>query len=322
MTLKTCRSCDGADLRLILSLGMTPLANALRTKDDLEKPEAAYLLDLVFCPKCTLVQITETVPPETLFSEYLYFSSFSETVLENARVIAERMVVERRLDAKSFVVEIASNDGYLLKNYRAAGIEVLGVEPAQNIAKVAEENGIPTVAKFFNKALGEELAKTHGSADIIHANNVVAHVADLHGVVSGIAALLKPNGVAIIENHYVKDLIDHTEFDSIYHEHLCYYSATSFERLFARHGLKLVRVERIPIHGGSLRVFFQRADGPRDFSDDANKNGMLAEEKTWGVNNFEFYKNFGEKIERLRKELVSLLTKLRAEGSRVSVYGA
>jgi SAM-dependent methyltransferase len=320
----TCRSCGQSDLDLVLSLGRTPLANALLTAEQLTQPQDTFPLELVFCPRCTLVQITETVPPEKLFREYLYFSSFSDTVLENARDITERLIRRLRLGRESMVVEIASNDGYLLRNYQAHGISVLGIEPAKNVARVAEERGIPTVCEFFNEAVAQRLCTQGKQADVIHANNVMAHVADLHGAIAGIAGLLKPDGVAVIENHYVRDLIDHVEFDAIYHEHLCYYSATSFERLFRQHGLTLVDVERIPIHGGSLRVFFQRTDGPRSLESRgaARVRRLLAEEDAWGVGNIASYRDFGAKVEQLRGDLLALLHRLKAEGKRIAVYGA
>lgn len=320
----TCRSCGSSDVHSILSLGKTPLANALLTHEQLTQPEELFPLDLVFCPHCTLVQITETVSPEKLFREYLYFSSFSETVLENAHLLSKRIIDRCGLNEKSLVLEVASNDGYLLQNYKEEGIPVLGVEPARNIAAVAEEKGIPTVSEFFDVRLAEQLKRRGDAADVIHANNVVAHVADLQGVVEGISILLKPDGVAIIENHYVKDMIDHVEFDSIYHEHLCYYSATSFRNLFARYGMVLVDVERLPVHGGSLRVYFQRADGPRSLEKDgaAHVKSLLDEEAQWGVNQFAFYQNFGEKVEKLRSELVALLKDIKSSGKRIVVYGA
>lgn len=320
----SCRSCGNTDLLPILSLGNTPLANALLTQGQLTLPEETFPLDLVFCPACTLVQITETISPEKLFREYLYFSSFSETVLQNAREIAEKMIRRCKLNKKSFVVEVASNDGYLLKNYQERGIPVLGVEPARNIAKAAEERGIPTVSEFFGVELARQLRGQNEAADVIHANNVVAHVADLHGVVEGMSILLKPDGVAVIENHYVKDLIDGVEFDSIYHEHLCYYSATSFRNLFVQHVLTLVDVERLPVHGGSLRVYFQRTDGPRSLEKEGRPrvDTLLKEEADWGVHQFSFYQNFGGKVDNLRVELLALLKKVKAEGKRIAVYGA
>ena len=319
-----CRSCGAREQKPILSLGHSPLANALPTADQMNELERTYPLDLVFCPACTLVQITETVPPEILFRDYLYFSSFSDTVLENSRILALRLIARAHLTSESRVIEVASNDGYLLKNYKASGIEVLGIEPAHNIAQVAIAAGIPTIAEFFDVPLSERLATEGKLADVIHAHNVVAHVANLHGVVGGIAHLLKPDGVAVIENHYVKAMIDHTEFDSIYHEHLCYYSATSFRNLFAAHNLALVDVEIIPVHGGSLRVYFQLNDGPKSFATDGAQRvaSLLDEEAAWGVDNFNFYRDFGKKVGRLRAELVALLKRLKLENKRIAVYGA
>jgi SAM-dependent methyltransferase len=319
-----CRSCGASDVHPIISLGKTPLANALLTQDQLDQVEEVFPLDLVFCPHCALVQITETVSPEKLFREYLYFSSFSETVLENARILADGIVKRCRLNEKSLVLEIASNDGYLLQNYKQQGIPVLGVEPARNIASVAETKGIPTVSEFFSASLANQLRDKWGAADVIHANNVIAHVAELQEVVQGIAALLKPDGVAIIENHYVKDMIDHVEFDSIYHEHLCYYSVTSFRNLFAQYGMTLVDVERLPVHGGSLRVYFQLANGPRSLEKDgaARVKALLDEEAQWGVDDFSFYQDFGRKIEQLQRDLIALLKTIKSEKGRIAVYGA
>jgi SAM-dependent methyltransferase len=319
-----CRSCGEENLLPVLSLGQMPLANALLTPDQLAVPEESFPLDLVFCPACTLLQITETVSPDKLFREYLYVSSFSDTVLQNAREIAAKLIAIRALDQNSLVVEVASNDGYLLKNYTAHGIPVLGIEPARNIATIAEKIGVRTVNEFFEAGIADQLRTQYGPADVIHANNVVAHVADLHGVVQGIFNLLKPDGVAVIENHYVKDLIDGVEFDSIYHEHLCYYSLTSFRNLFALHGLTLVDVERLPVHGGSLRVYFQRQDGPLSLQASGKQrvNELLQFEARWGVDKPGFYLHFGEKVERLRVELLALLNRIKAEGKSIAVYGA
>lgn len=319
-----CRSCGNTALLPILSLGRLPLANALLTQSQLTLPEESFPLDLVFCPQCTLVQITETVSPETLFRDYLYFSSFSDTVLQNARGVSEKLTQRCGLTQDSLVIEVASNDGYLLKNYQEKNIPVLGIEPALNIARVAEERGIRTISEFFSVELARQLLAQNEAADVIHANNVIAHVAELHSVIAGISILLKPDGVAVIENHYVKDMIDGVEFDAIYHEHLCYYSATSFRNLFAQHGLTLVDVEHLPVHGGSLRVYFQRADGPRSLEREGATRvaAMLEDERNCGVDSFEFYRDFGAKVERLRTELCALLKEIRQEGKRVAVYGA
>ena len=319
-----CRACGNVNVIPILSLGSTPLANALLSYKQLNLPEETFPLDLVFCPCCTLVQITETVSPEKLFREYFYFSSFSDTVLQNAKILANELIVRCKLDENSLVLEVASNDGYLLKNYMEEGIPTLGIEPALNIARIAEQRGISTISKFFDVALAEQLRNQGKVADVIHANNVLAHVADLHGVVKGISLLLKPDGVAIIENHYVEDLISHVEFDSIYHEHLCYFSVTSFRNLFAQHGLTLVDVERLPVHGGSVRVYFQRADGPRSLAQEGDErvDSILNEEANWGVTQFSFYQDFSAKVERLRGELLALLKKIKSEGKRIAAYGA
>jgi SAM-dependent methyltransferase len=318
-TLPACRSCGEAALKPILSLGKTPLANALLTAEQLNQPEPTYPLDLAFCPHCALVQITETVPPEKLFREYLYFSSFSDTVLQNAREVVERLIPSRRLGCNSLVVEIASNDGYLLQYYHRQGIPVLGIEPAVNVAQVAEERGIRTLCEFFGEELAQELKERGTQADVIHAHNVLAHVADLNGFVRGIQLLLKDDGLAVIEVPYVKDLIDHCEFDTIYHEHLCYFSLTALDRLFWRHGLVIQDVERIPIHGGSLRLFVAKAD----FVERGHRVcALLDEEANWGVNRLEFYEGFAQRVERLKASLRSLLIQLKHEGKRLAAYGA
>jgi len=318
MTTETrCRSCGSTDLHLVLSLGKTPLANSLLTPEQVTQPEPYFPLDLVFCPQCTLVQITETVPPAVLFSNYFYFSSFSDTMLHHAEVLVKRLISDRQLNPGSLVIEIASNDGYLLKNYTNAGIPVLGIEPAVNIARVANEKGVPTLTEFFGQTLAEQLVAEGRQADVIHANNVMAHVSELNGVVEGIATLLKPGGVAIIESPYVKNMIDHTEFDTIYHEHLCYYSLTALVNLFRQHHLNIVDVEPLPIHGGSLRIFASKGTAISD-----NVRQLLEEERAWGVDQIDFYADFGAKVEQLRGELLNILTDLKAQGKRIAVYGA
>lgn len=313
----TCRSCSHAPLEPVLDLGRTPLANALLSDAQLGEPEPTYPLALVFCPACTLVQITETVPPEVLFRDYLYLSSFSDTMVAHARAIAERLTAERDLGAASLVVEVASNDGYLLQHYRDAGVPVLGVEPARNIARIAEEKGIPTLCEFFGPDTAAAMAARGERADVLHANNVLAHVADLNGVVAGMATVLKPGGVAVVEAPYVKDMIDHVEFDTIYHEHLCYFSLTALVRLFARHGLTIVDVERLPIHGGTLRIRASAEGRPS-----AAVEALLREEAAWGVAAPAFYRTFAERVARLREALLAMLQGLKQDGKRIAVYGA
>jgi SAM-dependent methyltransferase len=319
ISISSCRSCGKDSLELILSLGKTPLANSLLTKEQLNEPEPKYLLDLAFCKNCFLIQITETVPPEKLFSEYLYFSSFSDTMLRHARQLVERLIKSRQLSNDSLVIEIASNDGYLLQYYHKEGVPVLGIEPAVNIAQVANEKGIQTLCEFFDDKLAEQLREQGELADVIHAHNVLAHVANLNGFVQGIKLILKDDGIAVIEAPYVKELIDHCEFDTIYHEHLCYYSLTALDRLFQRHGLLIQDVERIPIHGGSLRIFATHSDSATP-SDDVK--AMLDEEASWGVENLNFYINFAQKVENLKLSLVTLLKELKQNGKSIAAYGA
>jgi len=313
--LTACRSCGNTNLHQILSLGETPLANALRTADQLTKKEETFPLELVLCPECTLVQITETVSQEKLFREYLYRSSFSDTMLRHAADLAAKMIHEQGLGRQSLVVEVASNDGYLLRHYKSAGVRVLGIEPAINIARVAQqEYGIPTIAEFLTEQLARQLRIEDFNADVVHASNVLAHVAELNDFVFSLGQLLRINGVAVIEVPYVKDMIDRCEFDTIYHEHLSYFSLTALNHLFSRQAFNIHRVERLPIHGGTLRIYASHKQDP-----DESVEALLNEEKTCGV---DFYADFSNKVEQLRKELVGLLRELRSQNKRIAVYGA
>jgi SAM-dependent methyltransferase len=251
-------------------------------------------------------------------------------MLRHAHALVEWLIPTRQLNDDSLVVEIASNDGYLLQYYRDQGIPVLGIEPAVNIACVAEEKGIRTLCDFFGKDLARELVHAGQRADIIHANNVLAHVPDLNGFVEGIAVLLKADGIAIIEAPYVKDMIDGVEFDTIYHEHLCYFSLTALNRLFARHGLVIHDVERTPIHGGSLRIYARRPTPEPPITEYPNTLPpqsdavlqLLREEAAWSVDDVAFYRGFSERVSGLRDRLVGLLRQFKSEGKRIAAYGA
>lgn len=301
-------------------MGTTPLANALRTGDQLGAPEPTFPLELALCEPCALAQLTVTVPAEQLFRDYPYFSSYSDTMVSHARTLVEQLMTTRRLDATSHVVEIASNDGYLLQNYRQAGIRVLGIEPARNIARVAEQKGIPTWCEFFDLDLARELVRRGQQADVLHAHNVLAHVSDLCGFVTAIATALRPGGLAVIEVPYLLDLIDHVEFDTIYHEHQSYFSLTALHQLFRRCGLQIADVERLAIHGGSLRIYAQRAGPHVQTAESVDR--MLAHEASWGVSAAGAYAGFRRRVEELRASLVSLLSRLKAERTRIAAYGA
>jgi SAM-dependent methyltransferase len=312
-----CRSCDQLNLDLVLSLGSTPLANALLTQKQLSEPEARFPLDLVFCPRCSLVQITETVPPKQLFSHYLYLTSFSDTMLHHSEDLVAQLVKARHLDGKSRVIEVASNDGYLLQYYKKVGVPVLGIEPAANIAKVAEDRGIPTLPRFFDLTLARELRDKDTRADVIHANNVLAHVSDLNGFVAGLAQVLKENGVAVIEVPHVMPMVDRLEFDTVYHEHLCYFSLSALQTLFERHRLAIVDVEEIDLHGGSLQVHVAHSGRPSE-----RVNALLERERTAGVDRLDFYLEFGAKVMRLKDDLRAMLEDLKTSGSKIAAYGA
>jgi len=314
-----CRSCGGKALEVFLSLGKMPLPDAFLTGDALSGPEPRYPLDAAVCPDCSLVQILEEVPPEKLFVEnYLYFSSFSDALLGHSRDHALGPIASRSLGPDSLVVEIASNDGYLLKNFAEAGVPVLGIDPAPEPARAAEAAGVPTLQEFFGTDLARRLVAEGRRADVIVANNVMAHVPDLNGFVEGLAVLLADDGLISVENPYVRDLVDHGEFDTIYHEHFCYFSCTSVDTLVRRHGLFLNHVEYFPdLHGGTLRWHIAKREEPSD-----TVRGYLAEERRRGVDTPAFYRTFATRVAKVRDDLVSLLRELHDGGARLAGYGA
>jgi SAM-dependent methyltransferase len=314
-----CRSCSESHLVDVLDLGNMPLANSLITRDNLEKSEERFPLKLVICMGCTLLQITETVSPEKLFKNYVYFSSFSDTMLAHAKSLAEELISRKGLNAKSLVVEIASNDGYLLKNFVAAGIPVLGVEPAENVAKVAQKAGVTTIPDFFSSKLAESLVKEDRKADVMFANNVMAHVPEINDIVAGIAKLLKYDGLFVMETPYFKPFLEKLEFDTIYHEHLFYYSATALSHLFNRHGLEIVDLQFHSIHGGSARVFVGHT-GKNPIAPIVPQ--VLKDEKEWGIFSIEKYNYFAAKVTELRSELKNYLAKIKGEGKSIAAYGA
>ena len=319
MNRTACRGCGRSGLEVVLDLGQMPLANAILEEDDLARPEPRYPLALAYCPDCWLVQITETVAPELLFREYTYFSSVSDEFVGHARAIVERLIVGRHLGSDSLVVELASNDGYLLQHYAGAGVPVLGIDPARNVAEVATARGVPTLAEFFTRDLADELARSGRTADVVHANNVIAHVPDLNGFVAGIARILKPDGVAVIETPYLRELVERLEFDTIYHEHVFYHSLTALSSLFERNGLSVVDVERIAVHGGSLRVFATRSGAEEPTR---AVRALLAEETAVGLCRPGYYATFAGRVEALGRELQTMLGGLRSQGHTVAAYGA
>jgi SAM-dependent methyltransferase len=295
-----------------------PPSDRLLTKGQLEQPEPRYPLEVAFCSDCGLVQILETVPPEILFSDsYQYYSSFSDTLLKHSRENVDDLIKSRNLNSSSVVLELASNDGYLLKNYVENGIPCLGIDPAPGPALAAEKIGVPTLKTFFTKDLAKQLCAEGRTADVIHANNVLAHVEDTNGFVEGIRILLKDNGIAVIEVPYLRDLIDHNEFDTIYHEHLCYFSVTALDNLFRRHSLYLNQVKRLSIHGGSLRLYVAREERV-----DKSVHFLLEDEEQIGMKKFSFYSDFADRVGEVKDGLLGLLSDLKTKGNTIAGYGA
>jgi hypothetical protein len=317
-TIERCRSCGSDRLEVFLDLGELPLPDALVS--DPEAPEARYPLDVAFCPDCTLVQIRQEVPPEELFVENnLYFSSFSQGLLTHCREHALNLIEARELDAESLVVEVASNDGYMLKNFVEHGIPALGIDPGPPQAAAAIEAGVPTLQEFFDADVARRLRSDGRRADVIVANNVMAHTPTLNSFVEGLSILLADDGIATIENTYVKDLIDHCEFDTIYHEHFSYFSCTAVDALMRRHGLCLIAVDHFPtLQGGTLRWTVGHRE--EEIEDSARK--FLAAEREQGLTGFGYYREFGTRVEGIKRDLRALLQRLRAEGNSVAGYGA
>ena len=314
-----CRSCGGSAPRPFLSLGETPIANSLLTEDRLAAPEPRYPLGVGFCPTCSLVQLTHALPAEAIFdADYPYFSSFSDALCRHAREHALNLVATRGLDERSLVVEVASNDGYLLRNFVEAGVPALGIEPTPGPAAAAREVGVETLEAFFTADLAAQLRAEGRRADVIVANNVMAHVPDLNGFVAGFRTLIADDGLITIENPYVRDLIERREFDTIYHEHFCYFSCTAVSRLMRRHELFVNDVEYFPdLHGGTLRWHVSPIEAPGE-----RIARYLADEVERGLTDFAYYADFGARVRSITDELIVLLAGLKAEGASIAAYGA
>ncbi|MFL5575759.1 MAG: methyltransferase domain-containing protein [Gemmatimonadaceae bacterium] len=316
-----CRFCATPIGRPFLDLGMSPLANSYLRASDLGRVEPFYPLQLFVCPECHLVQLDEFESPERIFTDYAYFSSYSESWLRHARDYAEAVIPRFGLGPDSQVVEVASNDGYMLRNFKAHGIPVLGVEPARNVARAAEEAGIPTVTKFFGVETARELVAAGKAADLLIGNNVLAHVPALNDFVGGLAVALKPRGLVTMEFPHLLRLIAHREFDTVYHEHFSYFSLLAVEAVFAAHGLRIWDVDEIPTHGGSLRIYARHADHPAAVPTE-RVHDLRARELAAGLDRVETYGAFAERVVEVKLALLEFLIRARREGKRVAGYGA
>lgn len=314
----TCRACGGSRLHLFLSLGPQPLANAFLASEEDFASEAFYPLDVYFCETCGLAQLLDVVDPEVLFGRYLYTTGTSETIARHNREYAATLSALLGLDPRDLVVEIASNDGSLLKCFQRLPTRTLGIEPASNIAAMARAGGVETINRFFDSALAAEIRDRYGPARVVIANNVLAHVDDPRDFLAGMAALLGPDGLAVLEFPYGGELLDRLEYDTIYHEHLSYFCVTALTRLFRRASLAIVRIDRIPVHGGSLRIWASAA---------RSQHAPLVEELAraeaqQGMTQFARYAEFARRVEANRRALRALLESLADAGKTLAGYGA
>ncbi|HME38965.1 MAG TPA: class I SAM-dependent methyltransferase [Steroidobacteraceae bacterium] len=316
-----CRACGGRLTVTMADLGMQPASNAFIASLDAVHEEKRYPLRAKVCESCKLVQVDYDVAPQELFGNYVYFSSFSDDWLAHAKEYCEMAQRRFALGPRSLVVELASNDGYLLKNFIGMGVPVLGIDPSDTVAAAAEKIGVPTLVKFFGEDLARDLAGQGRQADLIVANNVLAHVPALNDFVAGIALLLKPAGTATIEFPHLLELIEHVEFDTIYHEHYSYFSLYAIEQVFRRHGLRLYDAERLPTHGGSLRVFASHARRT-DLEDSALLRELRAEESAAGLADLATYLRFAERVENCRRSLLEFIELAKHEGKKLAAYGA
>ena len=315
-----CRFCRNLLNHTFVDLGMSPLSNAYLKLDTINKAEKFYPLHTYVCDNCFLVQLEEFETPDHIFSDYAYFSSYSETWLRHAENYTELMTQRFSLNANSQVIEIASNDGYLLQYFQKQNIPVLGIEPAANVAKVAEEKGIPSLVKFFGVSTAKELVAQGKQADLLLGNNVLAHVPDLNDFVAGMKIVLKPDGILTMEFPHVLQLILQNQFDTIYHEHFSYFSFLTVEKVFATHGLTLFDVEELPTHGGSLRIYGQHNDGKKPVSDRVSL--LKSKEIDAGLEQLETYLGFGEQVKATKRHLLSFLIDIKNRGKSVVGYGA
>ena len=319
MRAPSCRLCGSPLDHVVVDLGMTPLANAFLRYEELGQPETYYPLQALVCDRCFLVQVQAYEAPEKIFADYAYFSSYSTSWLEHCERYANRMITDLDLDGSSFVVEVASNDGYLLRFFQQRAIGVLGIEPARNIAAVAEADGIPTRVEFFGLELAKELAAQR-QPDLIIGNNVLAHVPDLNDFVAGLKEFLSPEGLITIEVPHLLKLIAEHQFDTIYHEHFSYFSLVTLKHLFDLHGLRIADVEELPTHGGSLRLHVVHSESTRKSS--GRLDELVSRETAAGLLDLATYQAFGMEVQRVKRDMVRFFVEQKDHGARIGAYGA
>lgn len=313
----SCRACKNRDLVKFLSLGSMPLANSFLKEEELDKEENVYPLEVYFCTRCGLAQLVDIVPPEVMFKDYIYVSSTSDTLPKHFMDLAREAVKESSNDV-SLVIDIGSNDGLLLSCFQKLGTKVLGIDPAENVAKIANEKGIKTLTYFFDEETAKYIEKKYGKAKIITATNVLGHVNNLESFVKGVKTLIEENGIFVIEVPYVVDLIENIEFDTIYHEHLSYFSVHSAIKLFDIFGMEVFHVRHVSIHGGSIRIFVRGKTGRTKES----VSSFLSIEKEKSFDTLRPYKDFSNRVEKIKRDTLDLLEKLKMDGKSIVGYGA
>lgn len=321
MKTMNCRFCNKELTHVFADLGFSPLANSLLHKDELNTDEQFYPLKAFVCTSCFLVQLEEYENPDNIFTNYVYFSSYSESWLKHAEKYVDTITNRFKFDHNSLVIEIASNDGYLLQYFMKKGVPILGIEPAKNIAKIAQEKKIPTITKFFGTDTAKELVGQGTKADLLIGNNVLAHVPNLNDFVKGLKILLKENGIITMEFPHLLQLIRQNLFDTIYHEHFSYLSLFTVQMIFKFHGLDIFDVEEIPTHGGSLRIYAKHIEN-NQLSASPSIVNILRKEEEFGLRNLSTYINFISKIEKVKKDLTNFLLTVKRSGKIVVGYGA
>lgn len=319
--LKNCRTCGERNLRTFLSLGPMPIPNGFLKKEQLLEGEAYFPLDVAFCENCGLMTLVHVVRPDIMFRNYVYIPGTSTTMIDHFAELAKDNVVRFKLNKNSLVIDIGSNDGTLLKQFKILGVKVMGIDPAKNIAEEATRQGIKTIAEFFNEKLAKKVAKEHGKADLITGTNVVAHINDLVDLLKGVSSLLKDNGVFIGEFPYLVDLIEHGEFDTIYHEHLSYFSIRSLLALASRVNFEIFDVKRTSVHGGSVQVFFKKK-GLSQEKILPSVAELVALEKSKRLDHIQPFEDFANRTLKKKEELTKLLKELKSQGKRIVGYGA
>jgi SAM-dependent methyltransferase len=320
LRLKQCKICGSKDLHSFLSLGSMPIPNGFLTKKELKKPEAHYPLGTYFCQSCGLVQLTHVVPPEIMFKNYLYIPSTSTTMLQHFKELASESVEKFKLSSKNLIIDIGSNDGTLLNFFQEDEMKVLGIDPASNLVKIAQLKGVETIDDFFTTKLAKKILKEKGKAKVVTATNVVAHINDLHDLCQGISLLLEKEGVFIAEFPYLPDLLSKNEFDTIYHEHLSYFAIRPLIKLFEKHQLRLFDIKRIPVHGGSIRIYVSH-DKSR-YKKSKTVKEFLEQEWLKKLHTKEPYDDFGRRVEVIKRDLLDLLKRLRTQGKTIVGHGA